>query len=258
MIDGPRSMSRLTWPEYAARLGARKPVLLPVGAIEQHGPHLPLGTDAMVVTEISNRVADAIDGIVATPLSYGYKSHLRTGGGDFFPGTVNLTGATFTALAREVLAEHVRHGATRLMVINGHAENAWFLREACDLVGHEQATISNQTRILYANFWSGADAKLVADLYPGPGAWRPELQHAAWVETSMALHLFGDAVDSDALPEDETAHFPPYDVFPADSTGHPPSGSQSATSGSTAQAGEALVEHYVSTLIDLAQEAFVL
>src|SRR4051794_6264437 len=132
MTQHPVDMSELTWPEYRDLIARNAPITVPLGSVEQHGPHLPLGTDWMLITEMCRRVARAIDGIVAPPVMYGYKSHLRTGGGDAFPGTVNLSAATYTAVLLEVLSELIRHGATRLLVINGHSENEWFAREACD------------------------------------------------------------------------------------------------------------------------------
>src|SRR3954451_6552319 len=157
----PRSvdMSELTWPEYRDLIAAGASVTVPLGSVEQHGPHLPLGTDWMLITELCRRVASAIDGVVAPPLTYGYKSHVRTGGGDAFPGTINLSAATYTAMLREVLSELLRHGATRLLVINGHGENEWFAREACDLAAADAAVARKDVRIVLMNFWAGADGR---------------------------------------------------------------------------------------------------
>jgi creatinine amidohydrolase len=251
----PRSldMSELTWPEYRDLIANGAAVIVPLGSVEQHGPHLPLGTDWMLINEICHRVAGAIDGIVAPPLMYGYKSHLRTGGGDTFPGTVNLSAATYTAVVREVLSELLRHGATRVLAINGHGENEWFAREACHLAATDAADAGNDVRIVLLNFWAGADGRYIASLYPGPGRWRPKLEHAAWVETSMLLHVLPEHVRQDAYPPDEVADFPDYDVFPSRSDWIPASGSQSPVGGSSADAGQAIVEHYVNNLIAAAR-----
>jgi creatinine amidohydrolase len=259
MTDTPIvDMSQLTWTEYRDRLGGGCPVVLPVGAVEQHGPHLPLGTDWMVVQEICREVAVAIGGVAAPPVIYGYKSHLRTGGGDLFPGTTNLSGAALTTVVSEILGEFIRHGARQLLVVNGHYENEWFVREACDLAADAGLGGARQPRIVFLNWWDPGDDGYIATIYPSKEPMRPELQHASWVETSMMLHLFPELVRRDAYPPDELAKYPPYDVFPSNFEWLPPSGAQSAISPSTKEAGRALVEHYVAGIVAAARAEFVI
>jgi creatinine amidohydrolase len=71
----------LTWPEYAARVADSCPVILPVGALEQHGLHLPLDTDAEIAFRLAERVAREVGGVVLPPLVYGARSLARSGGG---------------------------------------------------------------------------------------------------------------------------------------------------------------------------------
>ena len=127
-------MSELCWSEYKRRLEEEDAiVLLPVGAVEQHGHHLPLGTDWMMATEMSRRAAERVGGIVAPPVSYAYKSQVRTGGGNHYCGTTSLDGNSLINMVRDVLKEFARHGARKVAVIDGHYENEFFLTEACDL-----------------------------------------------------------------------------------------------------------------------------
>lgn len=253
MVD----MSQLTWPEYRDRLAEGCPVVLPVGAVEQHGPHLPLGTDWMVVQEICRQVAVSIGGIAAPAVVYGYKSHLRTGGGDLFPGTTNLSGAALTGVVSEILGEFIRHGARQLLVVNGHYENEWFVREACDLAADAGLAGGRRPHIVLLNWWDPGDDDYIATFYPSKEPMRPELQHASWVETSMMLHLFPELVRRDAYPADELAKYPPYDVFPSNFDWLPPSGAQSAISLSSDDAGKALVEHYVAGIVAAARAELI-
>jgi creatinine amidohydrolase len=156
---------------------------------------------------------------------------------------------------REVLSELIRHDATRLVVINGHGENEWFARDACDRAAADATADGKDVRIVLMNFWTGADARYIASLYPGPGRWRPKLEHAAWVETSMLLHLLPEHVRRDSYPPDADAEFPDYDVFPSRAGWIPDSGSQSPVGGSTAEAGQAIVEHYVNNMVAAARTA---
>lgn len=91
-------MSRLSWVDYRDRVqkfGA--PVFLPVGATEQHGPHLPLGTDALLASAVAAGAAAQVGGIVAPAFSYGFKSQPKCGGGQHFCGTTSLDAATLAA-----------------------------------------------------------------------------------------------------------------------------------------------------------------
>ena len=109
-------MAEMTRPEYEARV-RDSVVIVPVCSTEQHGPHLPLGADAIQVTAIALRVAERLDAIVAPTIPYGYRSAPRSGGGEIFPGTTSLTGETLTLVARDVLRALVRHGARRIVVL---------------------------------------------------------------------------------------------------------------------------------------------
>jgi creatinine amidohydrolase len=78
-------MDCLSWPEYQARVREEAvPVLLPVGATEQHGPHLPLGTDALLATAVAEQAAVALAGLARRP-AYG-SNPSPGGGGSTFPG----------------------------------------------------------------------------------------------------------------------------------------------------------------------------
>ena len=75
-------MNELSWVDYQSRVQRdQPPVLLPVGALEQHGPHLPLGTDGLLSSAVAADTAALVGGMVAPTLSYGYKSQPKCGGG---------------------------------------------------------------------------------------------------------------------------------------------------------------------------------
>ena len=95
MMSGHIKMKEMTWTEYAGRKDGI--VILPIGATEQHGPHLPLCVDTVLAEEFSYRIAGQVDGIVAPALCYGYKSKPFSGGGPLFPGTIDLNGQTLQA-----------------------------------------------------------------------------------------------------------------------------------------------------------------
>jgi creatinine amidohydrolase len=242
-------MAEMTWVEYQHRL-ATEPlvVLLPLGALEQHGHHLPMGTDHLLPTAICKAVAGRIPAIVAPPVAYGYKSQPRMGGGNHFPGTTSLDGGTLTAVVRDIVKEFARHGARRVAVMNGHCENLFFAIEGIDLalrdLRHEGIDDMKVVRFDYWDFTTDATLDLC---FPGgfPGY---ALEHAAVLETSMGLHVFPELVHMDRLVDEPAAVFPAYDVHPARREWVPPSGVLSPARAGSAEKGRVLFGEYVERI----------
>ncbi len=117
----------LTQPEIAAQLQRNPLVILPAGSVEQHGPHLPTGTDIYAAEIIAHEVAERMDGLVlpggplgVTPLHMPYE------------GTITLTPDTYVRLVTETCASTAQHGAKRLLVLNWHEGNIPSLAIAAD------------------------------------------------------------------------------------------------------------------------------
>ena len=98
-------------------------VILPVGSIEVHGPHLPLGTDTIMVYHVVLEAARREGAIVLPPLYYAYVPENR-----HFPGTISLKTQTFLNLLEDILDEVSRHGFKKLLIVNGHGGNRRPLR----------------------------------------------------------------------------------------------------------------------------------
>ena len=98
-------MDEMTWMEFNARIKEGAVTILPIGACEQHGPHLPLCVDTVLANGFATRLAERINAIVAPTINYGYKSKPLSGGGPLFPGTVDLNGSTLVNLTYDVLEE---------------------------------------------------------------------------------------------------------------------------------------------------------
>ena len=120
----------MTWPQVRDAIDRGAGVLLTVASTEQHGPHLPLGTDALTGHEIATRVADGLDLLVAPTFAYGARSRPFTGGGQRFPGTISLSGATLIAAVCDVVGELQRQGFRRIALMAHHMENQGFLYDA--------------------------------------------------------------------------------------------------------------------------------
>jgi creatinine amidohydrolase len=117
-MPSSRYFWELTQPEIAAQFKRHPLVILPCGSVEQHGPHLPTGTDTFAANEIAHAVAERMDGLVlpATPLGV-TPMHMP------FEGTITLTPDTFIRVVTEACASTAQHGAKYLMILNWHEGN---------------------------------------------------------------------------------------------------------------------------------------
>jgi creatinine amidohydrolase len=108
---------RLTNPEVDA-LDRRLPVLIPVGLIEAHGPHLSLSVDIDTAEYFSRAIAERTGAILAPGLPYGFADEMRE-----YPGTIGLTPATFTTVIAELAGMYCFHGFRSLIFLSGHGAN---------------------------------------------------------------------------------------------------------------------------------------
>ena len=246
----------LTWYDFAEKVKANPIVFLPIGSVEQHGPHLPLSTDILLPQAIATEVAERVGGLVAPPVAYGYKSQPKSGGGNHFPGTLSLDAGVLIGLVRNVINELVRHGVRRIVLFDGHMENQWFLVEAADLALRDQAMLGrSDVTIIKLGYWEFITKTTEKVLFPdGFPSW--ELEHAAVMETSVMLHIRPDLVRSELIPDGPAADFPPYDIYPFDTRPIPPTGVLSSAGSASAEKGAAVLAQVVPDIADALIKAF--
>ncbi len=248
-------MNELSWVDYQARIERDSPtVLLPVGALEQHGPHLPLGTDALLSTAVAADAARRVGGLVAPALSYGYKSQPKCGGGNHFCGTTSVDAATLIGSVRDAVREFARHGVKRLVLVNGHYENQWFLIEGIDL-GLRDLGSGAAMEVVRLEYWDFMTEPTLAKVFPDgfPGF---ALEHAAVIETSLMLHYHPSLVRVDLIPDEPPADFPPYDVYPSRRHWVPLSGVLSSARGSDATKGGLIAEEVTRRMAEAIEARF--
>src|ERR1700674_3509171 len=103
---------------------AKDPTLvLPVGAVEQHGPHLPLTVDTEIPIRIASMLVEKLKVIVAPAIPYGARSLPQSGGGPRFPGTINIRGSVLTDYLKDVISGYIATGFCAIVILNGHYEN---------------------------------------------------------------------------------------------------------------------------------------
>jgi creatinine amidohydrolase len=183
--------------------GGKSILVLPVGAVEQHGPHLPLTVDIEIPVRIASTLAEEVEGIVAPAISYGARSLPQSGGGPGFAGTISVRGNVLTDYLRDVIAGYVSSGFRLIVILNGHYENEAFIFEALELCRQDGQL--EGSRVAAVSWWSLVSdellKKLFGESFPG---WHAE--HASACETSLMLHLRSDLVgvarvDKPRLPE---------------------------------------------------------
>lgn len=186
----------LTSPDIDRLDRDRTVLVLPIGSVEQHGRHMPLGTDSMLAHGVALGAAERLEpGAVAVlpPPWYGYSPHHMR-----FPGTVTLSVATLTALVGDIVASVVAHGFRRIVLVNGHGGNAGIIDVlAADLGARHYGT----ARIAGLTYFRLAQAAIAALRESAPGG----MGHACEFETAMMLHLHRAIVHMDravvAYPE---------------------------------------------------------
>ncbi|MCE9664211.1 creatininase family protein [Halomonas sp. M5N1S17] len=127
-------LTEMTWPEVEEALKTARMAIIPVGAHEQHGPHMKESCDAVLATEMAKRLATALhpDVVVTPTVNMGISPHHMN-----FPGTISLRPETLLALLRDMVESLKRHGITRVLFLNGHGGNQSTLGLACTSLTQE-------------------------------------------------------------------------------------------------------------------------
>ena len=244
-------VEQMTWQEYRDHVG-KSVIILPVGALEQHGPHLPLNVDIVVPSRLSAMAAEELDAMVLPILTYGYKSQPSSGGGPLFPGTTSLNGDTLVHLVLDILRETYRHGGRRIVVFNGHFENSMFLTEAIDLFTHD----APGARVMLLDWWAVIGQEMVDVLFADcefPG-W--DLEHASVVETSLIQYLAPELVRKDRIVDDPLKEKPLFAMFPPPPDIIPLSGILYRATPASREKGEKLVKYVLPRIVDVIRKGF--
>ena len=181
----------LTWPEARARFDEMAVALLPVGSVEQHGPHLPLDTDAFDADYLARRVAGACSDpkpLVLPTISYGVSYHHND-----FKGTISISDDTLVRLVYEIGTSIAANGISKLVIINGHGGNTPALNHAAQMINRD------------CHIFVCVDSGETSDVDVNDLIDTPNDVHAGEMETSTSLAVRPELVKMDlatkAVPE---------------------------------------------------------
>lgn len=178
-------LTEMTWPEVKEALKTVRIAIIPLGAHEQHGPHMTESCDAVLAEEMSKRLAARLypEALVTPTVNMGISPHHL-----HFPGTISLQPTTLIAVLRDMISSLKGHGLKHFLILNAHGGN-----QATLGVATEQLTRELEVAIYYAKTTASAkdvmDRRLESKLYG----------HSCDREVSEALYLAPQLVRPDKL-----------------------------------------------------------
>ena len=260
-INGKWRYEDLTWPEMNDAVEAGLIPVLPVGTMEQHGPHLPVKMDRWTATAVAKTAAEQHqDRLLLMPaVAYGYTTHVMD-----FPGSVTIHHETFIRYIVDILKSLAYHGFSRIIVINGHGSNIPPLDLAC-----RRANLETDANVALASWW---DLTVVDPEFMK--TWRESeipggCAHSGEAETSLALHLDKSLIQMDKVLNEQVKfheHNSPYQWVDLWSSGpvsvtswtseYTDSGICGAAVIDTPEKGNILFDEAVKNLIEWSNEIY--
>ncbi|MFS0723549.1 creatininase family protein [Paenibacillus sp. 1P07SE] len=190
MHPGPSyQLQQMTWPEVREALQTARLAIIPLGAQEQHGPHMAESCDAVLAEQFAIRLAERLHplAIMTPPITMGVSSHHL-----HFPGTLSLQPSTLIAILRDMIVSLKPHGIGRFLIVNAHGGNQATLGVAADVLTREEGI-----EFYYAK--TTASAKDVMDKHISSQLFG----HSCEREVSEALYLAPELVRQDRLAKGE-------------------------------------------------------
>ncbi len=174
----------MTSPQLAELDRDRTVLVLPLGSVEQHGRHMPVGTDTMLAQEVAlAAAAKAGETVVLPPPWYGFSAHHMR-----FAGSITLGADTLMRVAEDIVGSVVQHGFRRILIVNGHGGNGGVIDVLASTLGNRHYGAARIAALTYFQLAREAIAAMRQSKSGGMG-------HACEFETAMLQHLRPDLVD---------------------------------------------------------------
>ncbi len=244
-------LQEITWEEAETAIQtSRGTILVPVGSTEQHGPHLPLGTDTMTAAVLAAAAAEETNILAAPPLWFGWSPHHMV-----LPGTITIRPEILIECVFDVVESLNRHGFTRFVFVNGHRiVNVPWLQ----IVGERAKRLLGATVVIF-------DPAYMSKTFDAGLDWG-EVGHAEEIEGSQMMYCYPELVKFDRAMDNPHKHNPRYHVdpkYPGDTLCYVPSsaaemqaqvkaagGTTGTPSKASREGGRAYHEHLVRRLVE--------
>lgn len=199
-------------------------LVLPIGTIEAHGPHAPLGTDMLIPSKLADIIESKLGGRIwtAPPIPYGHNFHLRD-----FPGTIDVPQRIFADYVHAVVSSFAQWGIKNVVLLNGHGGNMTALNEVANCLADQGLYV------LLSNYWLDYQAE-IREIAPGVG-------HAGEDETSLAMAVAPGTVDL-SLAGEHTVDVPRGVRFPNMGRAMYPQALSGNAAAASAEKGERLLD----------------
>ena len=236
-------IEELTSEEFSNAVDDFSTVILPIGAVEEHGWHLPLNTDTIQPEKVAEDVERMLEGekykvLIAPTLNYG---NCRTTAN--FPGTISISPDSLRSIVFDILTEFMRHGLKNIVILSGHAgrNHMAALRMAA-----EDALEEGDAKIMVLSDYDIAYKHLGEEVPADDG-------HAGMLETSRVMAIRPDLVKLDRSRGESHPKLPPYRVLknPED---HFTNGYRGYPDRATTQLGENMNRKIAEELAGLIKE----
>ena len=237
-------MDQMSWSEFDQRRKETDTIIVPTGACEIYGPHLPMGADAIAAMAISERVAERTGALIAPMIPIGESNSLTC-----YPGTITFSKSTFELIIKELFENLVKYGFKHFLFVTGHAGNV-------DAISYyaRQFQTKYDIKCGQIDWWRFTQSNCgeIFD-YKGPMAHG----HASECGTSVMMYLYPELVDHDEITcvKNIPNNYPDvlqYSHF----TEKTPNGSIGDSTVATIEKGKAIVEACVDRIMDYLKNAF--
>jgi creatinine amidohydrolase len=218
-------------------------IIFPIGSVEEHGEHLPLGTDSIQPEYVALEVARKTGCLIAPPFRYGIVNAGRN-----FPGSLTIQFNTLFNVAKDILSELSRNGFNSIIVLSGHAGSSHMvaLRLAAQEVIRQNGEKNGKqhTRIMVLSDYDFAVELTEEIAAPNDG-------HAGTIETARIMNIRPDLIKTKGVPSN--CQMPRFEVVL-----HPeqyfPSGVHGDPTNATTEKGQKINNHIIKQVIKLVQE----
>ncbi len=231
----------MTWEEVKDAAERGLPVIVPSGAITQYGPHLPLGTNSLIVHELALRVSERVETVVAPPHWYGFAYPKKS-----IPGNVTIPPEVLTDYLFAIGKSLTDFGFRKFLFLLGQLPNLTALNRVAQLL----VEYRDGVKVGIAPWWSLGKKTMKERFADDPG------YHAMAAETALVLALKPTLVRKDRVVDEMPSRSLGFDFYPRPEQTETRSGVVGKPSLATIDAGEALVSEIVGRIEEILTNDF--